>query len=214
MTTSDTRPSAWSLTIADITQAAVFAALIAALGLPGTITVGTAGVPITFQTLGVMLAGAILGPKKGTLSVVIFMVLAIAGLPILSGGRNGLTALSSPTAGFFVGFLPGVIVIGVLTALMMWTRTRSQTVPRYRVLPGIVINIIGGILVVYICGTIGLMIRADMTLWAAIAANGWFILGDTIKAVVTALVAAQVHRGWPGLIGPLRRPTHEASPSN
>ncbi|OPX16189.1 biotin transporter BioY, partial [Gordonia sp. i37] len=129
-------------------------------------------------------------------------------------GRNGLTALSSPTAGFFVGFLPGVIVIGVLTALMMWTRTRSQTVPRYRVLPGIVINIIGGILVVYICGTIGLMIRADMTLWAAIAANGWFILGDTIKAVVTALVAAQVHRGWPGLIGPLRRPTHEASPSN
>ncbi|QTI71140.1 biotin transporter BioY [Gordonia polyisoprenivorans] len=214
MTTSDTRPSAWSLTIADITQAAVFAALIAALGLPGTITVGTAGVPITFQTLGVMLAGAILGPKKGTLSVVIFMVLAIAGLPILSGGRNGLTALSSPTAGFFVGFLPGVIVIGVLTALMMWTRARSQTVPRYRVLPGIVINIIGGILVVYICGTIGLMIRADMTLWAAIAANGWFILGDAIKAVVTALVAAQVHRGWPGLIGPLRRPTHEASPSN
>ncbi|WP_020171747.1 biotin transporter BioY [Gordonia polyisoprenivorans] len=214
MTTSDTRPSAWSLTIADITQAAVFAALIAALGLPGTITVGTAGVPITFQTLGVMLAGAILGPKKGTLSVVIFMVLAIAGLPILSGGRNGLTALSSPTAGFFVGFLPGVIVIGVLTALMMWTRARSQTVPRYRVLPGIVINIIGGILVVYICGTIGLMIRADMTLWAAIAANGWFILGDTIKAVVTALVAAQVHRGWPGLIGSLRRPTREASPSN
>lgn len=214
MTTSDTRPSAWSLTIADITQAAVFAALIAALGLPGTITVGTAGVPITFQTLGVMLAGAILGPKKGTLSVVIFMVLAIAGLPILSGGRNGLTALSSPTAGFFVGFLPGVIVIGVLTALMMWTHTRSQTVPRYRVLPGIVINIIGGILVVYICGTIGLMIRADMTLWAAIAANGWFILGDTIKAVVAAVVAAQVHRGWPGLIGPLRRPTHEASPSN
>lgn len=214
MTTSDTRPSAWSLTIADITQAAVFAALIAALGLPGTITVGTAGVPITFQTLGVMLAGAILGPKKGTLSVVIFMVLAIAGLPILSGGRNGLTALSSPTAGFFVGFLPGVIVIGVLTALMMWTRARSQTVPRYRVLPGIVINIIGGILVVYICGTIGLMIRADMTLWAAIAANGWFILGDTIKAVVAAVVAAQVHRGWPGLISPLRRPTHEASPSN
>ncbi|WHU45424.1 biotin transporter BioY [Gordonia sp. L191] len=214
MTTSDTRPSAWSLTIADITQAAVFAALIAALGLPGTITVGTAGVPITFQTLGVMLAGAILGPKKGTLSVVIFMVLAIAGLPILSGGRNGLTALSSPTAGFFAGFLPGVIVIGVLTALMMWTRARSQTVPRYRVLPGIVINIIGGILVVYICGTIGLMIRADMTLWAAIAANGWFILGDAIKAVVTALVAAQVHRGWPGLIDPLRRPTREASPSN
>ncbi|MGC4934161.1 biotin transporter BioY [Gordonia sp. DT30] len=205
MQTTESRDRTWSLNISDITQAAVFAALIAALGLPGTISVGTSGVPITFQTLGVMLAGAILGPKKGTLAVVLFMVLAIAGLPILSGGRNGLTALSSPTSGFFVGFLPGVIVIGVLTALMMWTRTSRTPPPRYRLLPGIAINLIGGILVVYVCGTVGLMIRADMTLWAAIAANGWFILGDAIKAVVTALVAAQVHRGWPGLIGPLRR---------
>lgn len=206
MTSSQVRSSAWSLTISDITQAAVFAALIAALGLPGTITVGSSGVPITFQTLGVMLAGAILGPKKGTLSVAIFMVLAIAGLPILSGGRNGLTALGSPTAGFFVGFLPGVTVIGVLTALMMWTRTGAGPVPRFSVPAGIGINLVGGILTVYICGTLGLMIRADMTLWAAIAANGWFILGDVVKAVVAAVVAAQVHRGWPGLIGPVRRP--------
>ena len=206
MSTSDEREKArssvekpgrrWlSLSISDITQAAVFAALIAALGLPGQISVGSAGVPITFQTLGVMLTGAILGPKKGTLAVVIFMVLAIAGLPILSGGRNGLTSLSSPTAGFFVGFLPGVFVIGVLTAL---------TMPKYRVPWGIAANLIGGVLVVYICGTIGLMIRADLTLWAAIAANGWFIAGDAVKAVIAALVASQVHRGWPGLITPLR----------
>ncbi len=193
--TSNASTGRWSLGIGDLTQAAVFAALIAALGLPGTINVGASGVPITFQTLGVMLAGAILGPKKGTLAVVIFMALAIAGLPILSGGRTGLTALASPTAGFFIGFLPGVIVIGVLTALMM---------PRYRVLPGIGINLIGGLLVVYVCGTIGLLLRTDLTLWAAISANGWFILGDTVKAIIAALVAAQVHRGWPGLITPLR----------
>ena len=193
--TSNASTGRWSLGIGDLTQAAVFAALIAALGLPGTINVGASGVPITFQTLGVMLAGAILGPKKGTLAVVIFMALAVAGLPILSGGRTGLTALASPTAGFFIGFLPGVIVIGVLTALMM---------PRYRVLPGIGINLIGGLLVVYVCGTIGLLLRTDLTLWAAISANGWFILGDTVKAIIAALVAAQVHRGWPGLITPLR----------
>lgn len=186
----------WSIGIADITQAAVFAALIAALGLPGTISVGSAAVPITFQTLGIMLTGAILGPKKGTLAVAIFMALAIAGLPILAGGRTGLTALSSPTAGFFIGFLPGVIVIGLLTAMMM---------PRYRILLGIVINLIGGVLVVYIFGTIGLIVRTDLGLWAAIAANGWFIVGDVVKAVLTALVAAQVHRAWPGLIAPLRR---------
>lgn len=185
----------WSPAIADLTQAAVFAALIAALGLPGTITIGSSGVPITLQTLGVMLAGAILGPRKGTLAVVIFMILAIAGLPILSGGRNGLTSLSSPTGGYFVGFLPSVIVIGALTALMM---------PRYRVVWGIVITLVGGLAVPYLCGAIGLVIRSDIGFWAALGTNGTFVLGDAVKAVLTALVASQVHRGRPGLIRPWR----------
>ena len=48
-------------TARDLAQIAIFAALIAALGLPGAITVGSTGVPITLQTLGVMLAGGILG---------------------------------------------------------------------------------------------------------------------------------------------------------
>src|SRR5690606_10225003 len=83
----------------DLTQAAVFAGLLAALGLPGTLSLGPTGVPITLQTLGVMLAGSILGPRKGALAVALFTILAVAGLPILAGGRTGLVALSSPTAG-------------------------------------------------------------------------------------------------------------------
>ncbi|OCH82267.1 MULTISPECIES: biotin transporter BioY [unclassified Gordonia (in: high G+C Gram-positive bacteria)] len=203
MTASPKSPNRWSLSIGDLTQAAVFAALIAALGLPGTINIGTSGVPITFQSLGVILAGAVLGPKKGTLAVVIFMVLAIAGLPILSGGRNGLTALSSPTAGYFIGFLPAVIVIGVLTALMVSTGGTTGS-GKYRVLWGIGINALGGIVVLYACGVLGLLVRTDLTLWAAIATNGSFIPGDIAKCVIAALVAAQVHRGRPGLIEPLR----------
>ncbi len=203
------RTSAWSLSIGDLTQAAVFAALIAALGLPGTINIGTSGVPITFQTLGVILAGAVLGPRKGTLAVVIFMVLAIAGLPILSGGRSGLTALASPTAGYFVGFLPAVVVIGVLTAAMMSVGDE----PRYRVLWGIGINALGGMFVLYLFGVIGLVLRTDLTVWAAITSNGPFIIGDVIKVVVAALVAAQIHRGRPGLIEPLRLSRRNAAGS-
>ncbi|EGD56508.1 biotin transporter BioY [Gordonia neofelifaecis] len=193
---SDTgeRRSPWSLDLSDLAQAAVFAALIAVLGLPGQINLA-AGVPITLQTLGVMLAGAVLGPKKGTLAVLIFMVLAIAGLPILAGGRTGMVALNSPTAGYFVGFLPAVIVIGLLTALMM---------PKYNIILGIVINLLGGVLIIYTCGVIGLLLRTDMSLTAAITTNGPFVAGDVIKAVVAALVAAPVHRGRPGLIAPLR----------
>ncbi|MEZ0341032.1 biotin transporter BioY [Mycobacterium sp. pV006] len=179
----------------DLTQAAVFAGLLAALGLPGTLTLGPTGVPITLQTLGVMLAGSILGPRKGALAIALFAILAIAGLPILAGGRTGLVSLSSPTAGFFLGWLPAVVVIGALTALMM---------PRYRVLWGIVINIVGGMGVIYLFGTIGLMVRTDLTWWAALATNGIYVPGDIVKAVVCAYVAAQVHRARPGLIRPWR----------
>ncbi|MDL9938297.1 biotin transporter BioY [Gordonia sp. ABSL1-1] len=188
------RRAALSLSITNITQAAVFAALIAVLGIPGSFNLAS-GVPITLQSMGVMLAGAVLGPKKGTLAVVIFMALAIAGLPILAGGRNGQTALSSPTAGYFLGFLPAVIVIGVATAFMM---------PRYRLWLGMIINVVGGALVIYACGTIGLMVRTDMSLRQTITTNGPFIVGDLIKAAVTTVVAQQVHRGRPGLIAPLR----------
>lgn len=180
----------------DLTQAAVFAGLLAALGLPGTLTLGPTGVPITLQTLGVMLAGSILGPRKGALAIVLFAVLAIAGLPILAGGRTGLVSLSSPTAGFFVGWLPAVIVIGVLTALMM---------PRYRVVWGILINVVGGMAVIYLFGTAGLMLRTDLSWWAALSTNGIYLPGDLAKAVVCAYVAAQVHKARPGLIAPWRR---------
>ena len=113
MSTSIDRAPARSAT-RDLAQIAVFAALIVVLGLPGQISIGSAGVPITLQTLGVMLAGALLGWRKGALSVLAVMVIGLA-LPVLAGGRTTLTALASPTAGFLIGWLPAVIVIGLLT---------------------------------------------------------------------------------------------------
>ena len=178
----------------DLAQVAVFAALIVALGLPGQISIGSAGVPITLQTLGVMLAGALLGWRKGVFSVLAVMVIGLA-LPVLAGGRTTLTSLAGPTAGFLVGWIPAVIVIGLLTAWMT---------PRYRLVWGLAINILGGIVVIYAFGVGGMLLRTDLTLGAAIAANGAFLPGDLIKAVVTAVVAQQVHKARPGLIPPLR----------
>jgi biotin transport system substrate-specific component len=186
----------------DLAQAAVFAGLLAALGLPGTMTLGPTGVPITLQTLGVMLAGSILGPRKGAYAIVLFAILAIAGLPILAGGRTGLVSLASPTAGFFVGWLPAVVVIGALTAVMM---------PRYRFGWGILVNVVGGMGVIYAFGTIGVTLRTDLSWWAALSANGIYVPGDIAKAVAAAYVAARVHRARPGLITPWRRHTAPAT---
>jgi biotin transport system substrate-specific component len=137
-------------TARDLAQIAIFAALIAALGLPGTITVGSTGVPITLQTLGIMLAGGILGARKGFLSVLVFLVLVSAGLPLLAGGRGGLGVWAGPSAGYLIGWLVGAAVIGWLTARIL---------PAYPLWLGIVINIVGGVLVVYACGAAMLAIR-------------------------------------------------------
>lgn len=181
-----------SIPARDLAQIAVFAALIIVLGLPGQINIGSSGVPITLQTLGVMMAGALLGARKGMLSVATVMLLGLA-LPVLAGGRTTLTSLAGQTVGFLIGWLPAVAVIG-------WLSTRM--LPHYRVLPGIAVNLLGGIVVLYAFGIAGMMLRADLTLWAALAYNVMFLPGDVLKAIVTALVAAQVHHTYPALLAP------------
>ena len=58
---------------------------------------------------------------------------------------------------------------------------------------------------IYAFGVAGMLLRTDLTMGAAIAANGVFLPGDLAKAIVTAVVAQQVHKARPGLIAPLRR---------
>ncbi len=75
--------------IQDIVYVALFAALTAALGVIPRIDLGVVPVPITAQTLGPMLAGSILGARRGATSQILFLLLLAAGLPLLAGGRGG-----------------------------------------------------------------------------------------------------------------------------
>jgi biotin transport system substrate-specific component len=175
-------------TARDLAQIAIFAALIAALGLPPAITVGGIGVPITLQTLGVMLAGGVLGARKGFLTVLVFLVLVSVGLPLLSGGRGGLGVWAGPSAGYLVGWLVGVVVIGALTAKIL---------PRYPLWQGIAVNLLGGVVVI---GAIGMLWWGIRFGWAAAAGGFIFLPGDALKAVIAAVVVKQVHRAYPGLI--------------
>ncbi|TFC02488.1 biotin transporter BioY [Cryobacterium mannosilyticum] len=190
--------TARTLTVRDLAQIAIFAALIAALGLPGALTIGAVAVPITFQTLGVMLAGAILGARKGFFAVLLFLILTAAGLPLLSGGRGGLVWFTtSPSTGYLYGWLAGVAVIGYLTAVLL---------PRYPFWPALAATVLGGIVVVYLFGVPVTAVNLGLPLWAALVDSVKFLPGDVAKAVVTVLVARQVHKAYPGLIpGALRR---------
>ena len=97
----------------DLARVAVFAGIVAVLGLPGGISV-FGSVPITAQTLGVMLAGAILGPWLGALSMVVLLVLVAVGLPLLSGGSGGIGVFAGASAGYLIGWIVGAFVIGLI----------------------------------------------------------------------------------------------------
>lgn len=92
---------------------AVFAALIAVLGLPGT-GVFAGNVPVTVQTLGVMLAGTVLGARRGTCAVLVFLALTVIGLPLLAGGRGGLGVLLAPSCGYLLAWLLSSCIIGII----------------------------------------------------------------------------------------------------
>ena len=93
---------------------ALFAALIVVLSLVPPIPLPAIPVPVTLQTLGAMLAGAMLGPVRGALACLLYLALAAIGLPVLPGGRGGMGAFLGPTGGFLIGMPIGAFVTGWL----------------------------------------------------------------------------------------------------
>lgn len=171
-----------------IARIALFAALIVVLGmvtipLPG-------GVPITAQTLGVMLAGAVLGPRRGPLAVLLVLVLAAVGLPVLAGGRGGVGVFVGPTAGYLVGWVFGVIVIGLIvhSSRITWWRTALGTV-------------IGGILVVYLFGipVQALVLGTDLVPTAL--STVVFLPGDLLKAAAATALTMALVKAYPPAFG-------------
>lgn len=176
-----------TLDATDLARAAVFAAIIAMLGLPGAFTV-LGSVPITAQTLGVMLAGAVLGPWLGALSVTVVIALTVIGVPLLAGGRGGIGVLFAPSAGYLIGWLGAAIVVG----LIVHAGGRMPVV--WRTLVG---TVVGGILVVY---AVGIPVQSAVTglpLGQTALTSLVFVPGDVAKAVIATVVVSTLVRAYP-----------------
>lgn len=178
----------------DLSHIALFAAITAVLGLVPAITVGP--VPITAQTLGVMLAGSVLGARRGFLSQLLFLVLVAVGLPVLPGGRGGLAVFAGPTVGYLLSWPVAALVIGLITE-RVWRR--------YNLGWGVLANVVGGMVVIYAIGVPVLAAVNDLPLRTAISVGALpFLVGDVVKAVLAAVIAVQVRRSYP-LIEPRAR---------
>lgn len=174
----------------DLAQIAVFTAFIAVLGLVPGIYVFGGGVPITLQTLGVMLVGCLLGARRAGYTLALFILMVAVGLPLLSGGRGGLAVFAGPSGGFIIGWFFGAIVIGLLVERML---------PRLNLAKAIIVNLIGGVGVVYLVGIPYWAIVVG-SLPLAAGQSVVFIPGDLAKAVAVSLVAVAVHRALPTLV--------------
>ena len=172
-----------------LVQIAFYAALIAVLGqFPPFAIPFLAGVPITAQTLGVMLAGVMLGSVRGGLSMLLFLFVVALGAPLLAGGRGGLAVFAGPSAGFLIGWPIGAFVAGFIME-------RSRNLP---VLAAAALSAaVGGVGVVYLFGIPGLIILADLPFTKALAGTAIYLPGDLIKVAITAVVAQTVARGLP-----------------
>ncbi|WP_238439597.1 biotin transporter BioY [Microbacterium sp. JZ31] len=171
----------------DLARIAIFAAIIVVLGVAGEIPLPT-GVPLTLQTLGVMLAGIALGPLRGVAAVLVVVVLAGVGLPVLSGGSGGLGVFVGPTAGYLLGWIPGVVVTGLIA------RSSRAGLDAWRVALGAVV---GGIAVVYALGIPGVSLVTGIPLADSALSSLVFVPGDLIKAAVATLLALALWRAYP-----------------
>lgn len=180
------------MTTRDLGFVALFAALIVALGMIPAVPIPALPVPITPQSLGVMLAGLILGPKRGALAVVVLVVLVAIGLPVLSGGRGGLGVLVGPSAGYLYGYVLGAFVAGLIAAKLD-TEDKSRAA---RIAGLLAAAIVGGIVCVYAGGIPWLAFFTGLGLPKAAIGSLAFVPGDLVKAVIAALVTLKVREAF------------------
>jgi len=171
----------------DLVRIALFAALIAVLGLiPKFDLPFTAGVPITAQTMGVMLAGLFLGARNGFLAIVLFLFVVALGAPILSGGRGGLGVFFGPTVGFLIGWAAGAWAVGAIYERMKTLRADRVFLNAW------IASLLGGIIPIYVFGIPGLSLIASMPLEKAAIVSLIFVPGDVIKAFLAAWLLSKM----------------------
>jgi len=185
----------------DLALIAVFAGVIAALGIVPAVFVPGFPAPITLQSMGVVLAGAVLGARRGALSVLLFLALVAIGLPLLSGGRGGLGVFVTQYAGFLWAFPIAALVVGWLTY--------RRGAP-YGLGAGVLFNAVGS-LVLYAGGWLSLVTIGGQGPVAALGLLVIYIPGDLVKMALAALVARGVHRAMPDLL-PARDQADAAEP--
>lgn len=133
-------------------------------------------VPISGQTFAVLLGAAAVGPGRGAVAQLLYLLLGAVGLPFFAEGESGLQTLTGATGGYLLGFVVANLVVGAC-ARRGWDRSPWGVLGAFAL----------GNLAIYVLGVAWLSYRASLPLPAAVGAGLTpFLLGDVLKALAAA----------------------------
>lgn len=162
-------------TLNSIVLTALFAALMAAGAF---IRIPLPPVPITLQTLFVVVAGLCLPLRLSVPSFAVYLFLGLVGLPVFTSG-GGPAALTGPTGGYIAGMIPAIVACG----LMMKSSLREKTW-------WVVLAALAAEVCMYVPGLWWLSYSRSLSLSATLAAGLWpFLVGDAVKTIVAVIVS-------------------------
>ncbi len=164
----------------------LIAAATALLCLAGPLSIAVGPIPLSLASFGVYLAGSVLGSKRGTLAVALYLLIGCAGVPVFSGFSGGFQKLAGVTGGYLVGYLPCAFFagLGVAGAPHRWK------------LP---LMLVAGTFVLYLIGTVWFMVQTGNGLAGALGVCVIpFLPGDGIKIIATTVIVPAVRRGIQG----------------
>lgn len=163
----------------DIVIIAMFTAFIGVLAFVPPIPLPFMPVPIVLQNIGIILAGCLLGAKRGTISVVVFLLLVACGLPLLSGGRGGIGVFFGPSAGYLFSYPLVALLIGIFIDKKWKNLTFTYILIVNVVIGVLLLNIIGG----FVMGEFMKVSIIDRYILAAT-----FLPGDIVKAILATML--------------------------
>jgi biotin transport system substrate-specific component len=178
----------------EVALVATFAAVIAVCALLPSITVAGMAVPITLQTFGVMLAGVVLGARRGALAVLLYLAVGLAGMPVFAQGTGGLAVVGKASFGYLVAFPLAAALAGLLAGYAR--RVRASLVPV--VLFGAAMA--GSLVFTHPIGITVMGWRLGLDAPEAIRLGATFLPGDVIKNALVALTAAAIFRAFPDML--------------
>jgi len=152
-------------------------------GLLAQVAIPLWPVPITGQTLAVLLVASSLGAWRGSLSMVVYALLGTAGVPWFSGAASGVGVIGGPTGGYILGFVVAAWVVGKLSE-HRWSSRFWQAL----------VTFLAGTVIIFALGLIWLSIALQLNLEQTLTAGLYpFVIGGVVKA---AIAAALIPSAW------------------